>query len=105
MRLEHMNSPSFGEYVHDPRAVPARRRPGFLRRPGKHRQRRGRVHPHVAYVLAQGNIALDHQRFVEASGGGQGELTIRLAPARISDWCRRASRKMTKNHKGYRDLA
>ena len=35
-----------------------------------------RVHPHVAYVLAQGNIALDHQRFVEASGGGQGELTI-----------------------------
>ena len=36
----------------------------------------GRVHPHGAYVLAQGNIALDHQRFVEASGGGQGELTI-----------------------------
>jgi len=60
----------------------------------------GRVHPHVAYVLAQGNIVLDHQRFVEASGGGQGELTIGLAPARISDWCRRASRKMTKNDKG-----
>jgi hypothetical protein len=36
----------------------------------------GRVHHHVAYVLAQGNIALDHQRFAEASGGGQGELTI-----------------------------
>jgi hypothetical protein len=36
----------------------------------------GRVLPHVAYVLAQGNIALDHQRFVEASGGGQAELTI-----------------------------
>jgi hypothetical protein len=35
----------------------------------------GRVHPHGAYVL-EGNIALDHQRFVEASGGGQGELTI-----------------------------
>ena len=36
----------------------------------------GRVHPHVAYVVAQGNIALDRQRFVEASGGDQGELTI-----------------------------
>jgi hypothetical protein len=57
----------------------------------------GRVHPHGAYVLAQGNIALDLQRFVEASGSGQGELTI--APARISDWRRRASRKMTKNDK------
>ena len=36
----------------------------------------GRVHPYVAYVLAQGNIVLDHQRFVEDSGGGQGELTV-----------------------------
>ncbi len=49
MRLETYELPALGEYVHDPRA---------------------------AYVLAQGNIALDHQRFAEASGSGQVELTI-----------------------------
>ncbi len=49
MRLETYELPALGEYVHDPRA---------------------------AYVLVQGNIALDHQRFVEASGGVQGELNI-----------------------------
>jgi hypothetical protein len=48
----------------------------FLRRPGKRRQHRRASSSPGAYVLAQGNIALDHQRFVEASGGGQGELTI-----------------------------
>jgi hypothetical protein len=76
MRLETDELAALGEYVHDQRAVPARHRHGFLRRPGSIGSTEGRVHPHVAYVLAQGDIALDHQRFVEASGGGQGELTI-----------------------------
>jgi len=35
MRLETYELPALGEYVHDPRTVPARHRHGFLRRRGK----------------------------------------------------------------------
>jgi hypothetical protein len=46
MRLATYELPALGEYVHDLRAVPARHRYGFLRRPGKHRQhRRGEFIP------------------------------------------------------------
>jgi hypothetical protein len=76
MRSETYEPPALGEYVHDPRAVPARLGTNFSDVLASIGSTEGRVHPHVAYALAQGNIALDHQRFVEASGGGQGELTI-----------------------------
>jgi hypothetical protein len=36
----------------------------------------GRVHPMLRMYWPKETSPLDHQRFVEASGGGQGELTI-----------------------------